>query len=205
MTLRPDLPPLPLDHIGVAVPSLGGAARLLERLAGRRATAPVRAESQAAEICFVGALELLAPTGEDGPVARFLARRGPGLHHVAYRTEDLPALMDSLRDEGFEFTSQEPMTGAGGHRIAFVHPRSAGGVLVELVEKRNASSPPTSSRRSTSRTNQAPSRSCTTTKGASAVDPEAKSSATTTATGGPDPAPCPSTAVDPSPTTRKPV
>lgn len=137
MPSKPRLPPLPLDHVGVAVRSLAEAAAVFERIAGERATTPVRAESQGAELCFVGMLELLAPTGAAGPVARFLDRRGPGLHHVAFRTTDLPALMDRLRADGFEFTSETPMAGAGGHAVAFVHPRSAGGVLVELVEKQD--------------------------------------------------------------------
>ena len=129
------LPALPLDHVGVAVRSLNEAAPLFEQIAGHAATAPVRVASQGAEISFVGALELLAPTGADGPVARFLARRGPGLHHVAYRTDGLDALMARLRAEGRQFTSDAPAPGAHGHRVAFLHPRSAGGVLVEFVEK----------------------------------------------------------------------
>lgn len=130
------LPALPLDHVGVAVRSLDEAAPLFEQIAGQAATPPVRVAPQGAEICFVGALELLAPTDADGPVARFLTRRGPGLHHVAYRTDGLDALMARLRAEGRQFTSDAPAPGAHGHRIAFLHPRSAGGVLVEFVESR---------------------------------------------------------------------
>ena len=64
-----------------------------------------------------------------------IERRGPGLHHIAYRVPDVARAMDELAREGYEFTSDGPMTGRGGHRIAFVHPRSTGGVLTELVER----------------------------------------------------------------------
>ncbi len=135
MSTRPVAPALRLDHVAVAVASLKDALPAFERLAGRPAESPQRVEPQGVDICFVGRLELLAPFRAGSPVARFLERRGPGLHHIAYRTDDLTALMRRLADEGCEFTSAEPMTGAGGHRVAFVHPRSTGGVLVELVEK----------------------------------------------------------------------
>lgn len=128
-------PALPLDHVGIAVASLEDAASEFERVSGQPAGRRRRVESQGVDVCFVGAVELLAPFRPDSPVARFLERRGPGLHHVAYRTKDLTGLMRRLAAEGCEFTSAEPATGAGGHRVAFVHPRSAGGVLVELVEK----------------------------------------------------------------------
>ena len=126
---------LPLDHVGVAVRSLEEAVPVFEQIAGHPATAPVTVASQGAKISLVGALELLAPTDSDGPVARFLDRRGPGLHHVAYRAPDLKTLMARLRAEGRQFTSDAPATGAHGRLVAFLHPRSAGGVLVEFVEK----------------------------------------------------------------------
>ncbi len=126
---------LPLDHVAVAVLSFEDILPVLERLTGARASAPERVPAQGVEVCFVGRVELIRPLDGDNGVARFIDRRGPGLHHVAYRVEDVAAAMNALASEGYEFTSAGPMTGAGGHRIAFVHPGSTGGLLVELVER----------------------------------------------------------------------
>ena len=122
------------DHVAIAVRSFDEVVPLLERVAGVAATEPERVESQGVEVCFVGDVELIRPLGDGGGVARFIERRGPGLHHIAYRVGDVGAAMRGLGAEGYRFTSAEPMMGRGGHRIAFMHPRSAGGVLVELVE-----------------------------------------------------------------------
>jgi methylmalonyl-CoA/ethylmalonyl-CoA epimerase len=84
--------------------------------------------------CWLQALEA---TG-DGVVSRSLAARGPGLHHIAFEVDDLTAVLDHLQRQGVELIDREPRTGGGGHRIAFVHPRSFGGVLVELVESSTA-------------------------------------------------------------------
>lgn len=123
-----------LDHVAIALRSFDGVLPLLERLGGVAATPPERVESQGVEVCFVGNVELIRPLAGDNGVARFIDRRGPGLHHIAYRVADVAALMKELAAEGYRFTSEAPMTGAGGHRIAFMHPKSTGGVLVELVE-----------------------------------------------------------------------
>ena len=126
---------LELDHVAIAVRSFDDVVPLLERLGGVAATPLQRVESQGVEICFVGSVELIRPLAADSGVGRFIERRGPGLHHIAYRVPDLEALMTELKAAGRAFTSDEPATGAGGHRIAFMHPRSAGGVLVEFVER----------------------------------------------------------------------
>ena len=131
---EPPLAGLKFDHVAIAVRSFDEIRGLLEGLAGRAATPPVHVESQGVEICFVGRVELIRPLSPDNGVARFIERRGPGLHHIAYRTPDVAKLMGELAAEGRRFTSARPMHGAGGHRIAFMHPKSAGGVLVELVE-----------------------------------------------------------------------
>lgn len=124
-----------LDHAAIAVRSFDDVVPLLEQLSGAPATRPERVESQGVEICFVGNVELIRPLGPDNGVARFLDRRGPGLHHIAYRVPDVERAMKLLAAQGCRFTSEAPMTGARGHRIAFMHPRTAGGVLVELVER----------------------------------------------------------------------
>ncbi len=127
---------LEIDHVALAVSEYDPVLPLLERLAGAEATPPEPVESQGVEVRFVGAVELIRPLTPDTAVARFIERRGPGLHHIAYRVDDVGRWMRALRAAGHRFTSDAPMVGAGGHRIAFIHPKSAGGVLVELVEGR---------------------------------------------------------------------
>jgi len=126
---------LSLDHVAIAVPSIEGAKLVYERLAGGTFTPTETVDAQGVHVAFLGSLELLEPTASDTPIGRFLERRGPGLHHVAYRTADITAELTRLREAGFELIDQEPRAGAGGHRVAFLHPRSTGGVLVELVER----------------------------------------------------------------------
>lgn len=125
---------LELDHVAIAVRSFDEVLPVLERLSGAGATPPERVESQGVEVCFVGNVELIRPLAGDGGVARFIERRGPGLHHIAYSTADVAKVMGELAAEGYRFTSPVPVTGRGGHRIVFMHPKSTGGVLVELVE-----------------------------------------------------------------------
>lgn len=126
---------LALDHVAIAVRSFADTLPLLEQLTGTPASPPERVPAQGVEVCFVGHVELIRPLDGSNGVARFIDRRGPGLHHIAYRVDDVGAAMTALASEGYEFTSARPMTGAGGHRIAFMHPRSTGGLLVELVER----------------------------------------------------------------------
>jgi methylmalonyl-CoA/ethylmalonyl-CoA epimerase len=94
--------------------------------------------SQGVKVAFVGQVELLEPTDPDTPVGRFLAKRGPGLHHIAYHVADLPGELARLAADGMELIDREPRAGAGGHRVAFLHPRSTGGILIELVEDHGA-------------------------------------------------------------------
>ena len=131
-------PGFALDHVAFAARSFAEIVPTLERASGTGASAPVRVESQGVEACFVGQVEVIVPLAGDAgdnSVSRFLERRGPGLHHMAYRVENVARAMEELAAEGYEFTSQEPSTGAGGHRVAFLHPRSTGGLLIEIVEK----------------------------------------------------------------------
>lgn len=129
----------PLDHVAIAAKSFSDIVPLLERLSGLDSSPPERVESQGVEVTFVGNVEVLRPLADDNGVARFIAKRGPGLHHVAYRVKDLEGVMQAMMEDGYRFTSEGPMTGRGGHRIAFVHPASAGGTLVELLEEAEAS------------------------------------------------------------------
>ena len=127
-----------LDHVGIAVTSLDTSIPLWEALLGATASGRERVESQGVEIVFVGSgtgrVELLCPIRPNSPVAQFLERKGPGIHHLGYRVPDLPAAIDAARSEGFALVDEEPREGAHGRRIAFLHPRALNGVLVELVE-----------------------------------------------------------------------
>jgi methylmalonyl-CoA/ethylmalonyl-CoA epimerase len=125
----------PLDHVAIAVHSLSESLPLFELITGEKASAPETLEAQGVRVAFVGALELLEPLGPDTPVGRFLDRRGQGLHHVAYRTGDLAAELARLEDSGLRLIDRMPRPGAGGHSVAFLHPSSTGGILVELVQR----------------------------------------------------------------------
>jgi methylmalonyl-CoA/ethylmalonyl-CoA epimerase len=129
---------LHLDHVAVAVASIAEAMPLFEGLLGAAGSDSERVEAQGVTVAFVGEgagrLELIEPLSPDSGVARFLARRGPGIHHLAYRVADLAATLDELAAHGVQLIDRTPRPGAHGHRVAFIHPRSAGGLLVELVE-----------------------------------------------------------------------
>lgn len=124
---------LPLDHVGVAVASIEEAAPLFELITGHARSPVEEIESQGVNVAFVGPVELLEPRGPDTPVGRFLEQRGPGLHHLAFRTADIRGQLERLREEGLELVDEEPRPGARGHLVAFLHPRSTAGVLMELV------------------------------------------------------------------------
>lgn len=128
---------LPLDHVAIAVESIAASQPLFESLLGVSGSRVERVEAQGVDVAFIGTgpgrLELLQPTGPDTAVGRFLTRRGPGLHHIAYRVPDLEAALAGFAAAGVELIDREPRAGAHGHRVAFLHPRSTGGVLIELV------------------------------------------------------------------------
>jgi methylmalonyl-CoA/ethylmalonyl-CoA epimerase len=129
---------LPLDHVGIAVQSLDAALPLYELLTGGRSSPPERIATQGVTVVFVGdgagRLELIEPTGPDSPVARFLERRGPGIHHLAYRVNDIEAALRSLSAAGIALIDRVARPGAHGRRVAFLDPHATGGVLIELVE-----------------------------------------------------------------------
>lgn len=131
---RPSGASKPLDHVAVAVHSIEESAALFELLTGDTRSPPEELPDQGVRVSFVGSVELLEPLGPDTIVGRFLERRGPGLHHVAYRVDDIAAELDRLDVEGIRLVDAEPRVGAGGHLVAFLHPSSTGGVLVELVQ-----------------------------------------------------------------------
>lgn len=128
----------PLDHIAIAVPSIASALPIYELVSGTSGSAIEAVPDQGVNTVFVGTgptrVELIEPTVPDTGVARFLERRGPGLHHIAYRVADLEAALAELSAHDVELIDREPRVGAHGHRIAFLHPRAAYGVLIELIE-----------------------------------------------------------------------
>ncbi|AEJ41654.1 glyoxalase family protein [Sulfobacillus acidophilus TPY] len=131
---------LKLDHIGVAVTDLAQAIEAYQSLGLSLAHREV-VERDAVEVAFLpfegGRFELLAPHDETSPVARFLAKRGPGIHHVALAVDHLQAVLAQLKALGLTLIDQEPRPGAEGSQVAFIHPSAMGGVLVELVEHPN--------------------------------------------------------------------
>jgi methylmalonyl-CoA/ethylmalonyl-CoA epimerase len=127
-----------LDHVGIAVRDLDAAVERYRRTLGLAPTHRERVENQGVEeVLFpVGDsfIQLLGALGPDTPVGAFLAKRGPGVHHVAYRVEDVAAALARLSDEGVRLIDDVPRRGSRGTLIAFVHPRDMEGVLVELVQ-----------------------------------------------------------------------
>jgi methylmalonyl-CoA/ethylmalonyl-CoA epimerase len=124
----------PLHHVAIAVPSIDGAAALYERLAGTPCSEPETVSGQGVRVSFCGQVELIEPLAADTTVGRFIERRGPGLHHIAYLSKDLAEDLRLLAEADIELIDSEPRPGAGGHLVAFLHPRSTGGILVELVQ-----------------------------------------------------------------------
>ena len=127
-----------IDHIGVAVEDLEAAIDLYEGTFEMEMAHRETVESQGVEAVLLdvgeGHVELLRPLGPETPVGRFLARRGPGLHHVAYAVDDIEMTLGELTSAGIELIDSEPRIGILGSRVAFLHPRSTGGVLTEIVE-----------------------------------------------------------------------
>jgi methylmalonyl-CoA epimerase len=127
-----------IHHVGVAVPDLEAAAVQQETVFGMSRGLRRALPDRGVEVQFMHlpgcAIELLAPLGDESPVARFLARRGPGLHHLCYEVEDIHAAIAALVDRGVEMIDQAPRPGAEGKLVAFAQPRSTGGVLIELQQ-----------------------------------------------------------------------
>ena len=126
-----------IDHLGIAVKSLAAAKGIYEKL-GLSVSPEEVVEQEKVRLVMVpvgeSRLELLEPISEDSTIAKFIAKRGEGLHHVCMRVPDLAAAVAKLKKDGVRLVSDEIKAGAGGHRYVFVHPSSAGGVLLELIE-----------------------------------------------------------------------
>ena len=127
-----------IDHVGVATEDLDGAIALYEGTLGMPVAHRETVESQGVEAALLdvgdGHVELLRPLGPDTPVGKYLAKKGPGLHHVAYAVDDIDAALERLKQAGIELIDSEARTGIRDSRVAFVHPKATGGVLTEIVE-----------------------------------------------------------------------
>ena len=129
-----------IDHLGIAVKSLAAAKSIYEKL-GLTSSQEELVEGEQVRVAMLpvggSRLELMEATSESSAVAKFIAKRGEGLHHVCLRVPDLTATVERLKNDGVRLVSNEIKMGAGGHRYVFVHPSSAGGVLLELVEAKH--------------------------------------------------------------------
>src|SRR5215218_6272342 len=127
-----------IDHIGVATDDLESALALYEKTLGMKLAHRETVESQGVEAVLLdvgeGHVELLAPLGSDTPVGKYMAKNGPGLHHVAYAVDDVDAALKGIAAAGIQLIDSEPRVGIRDSRVAFLHPRSTGGVLTEIVE-----------------------------------------------------------------------
>ncbi len=131
-----------LDHVGIAVRSIEESLPVYKKTLGLKEGGVHDVPDQKVRACFLpvgdSRVELLEPTDPDGVIARFLDKRGPGLHHVAYRVPDIESALTLLKQRDVRLIDETPRIGAGGARIAFLHPKATGGVLTELVERDEA-------------------------------------------------------------------
>ena len=134
-----------VEHIGIATARLDDALRFWRDALGLEVKHTEVVEEQGVRVAMLPAgeprIELLEPTGENSPVAKFIGKRGPGIHHIAVRVPDIRAALSRLKDAGARLIDAEPRVGAEGCLVAFVHPQSAGGVLLELVERTHPDPP----------------------------------------------------------------
>ncbi|MET0649650.1 MAG: methylmalonyl-CoA epimerase [Pyrinomonadaceae bacterium] len=132
-----------IDHIGIATRGIEDALGFWRDALGLEVKHTETVEEQGVRVAMLPVgeprVELLEPTGPDSPVAKFLEKRGPGIHHVAVRVADIRAALARLKAEGARLIDEEPRVGAGGCLVAFVHPAASGGVLLELVQHLNES------------------------------------------------------------------
>lgn len=125
-----------IAHVGIAVPDIDAALSFYRDILGLVPHLPEQADGATIVSLPFGEseVELLAPLHSDSPIAKFLSRRGPGIHHICYRVPDLDAALAACRAAGYRLVDEVPRLGAGGCRIAFVHPRATAGILLELTE-----------------------------------------------------------------------
>lgn len=128
-----------IDHIGIATHGIDAAAEFYRDVLGLKIAETEEVPEQKVRVAMLpigeSRIELLEATCDDSPISRFLEKRGPGIHHIAVRVDDIRAALTDLKQKGARLIDEEPRPGAGGCLVAFVHPSSTGGVLLELVQK----------------------------------------------------------------------
>lgn len=129
-----------IEHLGIAVKSIEESAKMYEKLLGKPSYKTEKVESEGVSTMFFeigeSKIELLEATKSDSPIAKFIEKNGEGIHHIAYDVSDIEKELERLKNEGFKLIHQTPKDGADNKRIAFLHPKSTGGVLVELCEEK---------------------------------------------------------------------
>lgn len=128
-----------IDHIGIAVRSIEKTSELLSNILGLKVTGEEIVEEQKVKVAFLplgdSELELLESTSPEGPIARFIEKKGEGIQHIAFRVDNIEKALEKLKKEGVRLIDEKPRYGAGGAKIAFLHPKSTNGILVELCER----------------------------------------------------------------------
>ena len=128
-----------IDHIGIAVRSIEKASELFSNLLGLKVTGEERVEEQKVKVAFLplgdSELELLESTEPEGPIARFIEKKGEGIQHIAFRVDNIEKTLEKLKKEGIRLIDEKPRYGAGGAKIAFLHPKDTNGILIELSER----------------------------------------------------------------------
>ncbi|MDR1648831.1 MAG: methylmalonyl-CoA epimerase [Synergistaceae bacterium] len=131
--------PTVIDHIGIAVKNIEGALKFWEGSLGIKCTGVEEVAEQKVKTAFLPVkdteVELLEPTADDSPVAKFIEKKGEGIHHLAIRVPDLQKALSELKEQGVRLIDEKPRGGAGGAMIAFIHPAATGGILLELSER----------------------------------------------------------------------
>lgn len=133
-----------INHLGIAVKSLTDSLKFYQDTLGLEVNCTEIVQDQGVEVAMLpigeSRVELLQATSESSPIARFIEKRGPGIHHICIEVEDIVAKLKEMKAAGIQLIDEEPKIGAGGHLIAFVHPKSTAGVLIELLQKQEGES-----------------------------------------------------------------
>lgn len=128
-----------IDHIGIAVKSVKETSELLNNILGLKVVGEEIVEEQKVKVAFLplgdSELELLESTSPDGPIARFIEKKGEGIQHIAFKVDNIEEILEKLKKEGVRLIDEKPRYGAGGAKIAFLHPKDTNGILVELCER----------------------------------------------------------------------
>ncbi len=128
-----------IDHIGIAVRNIEKTSKLLSNILGLKVVGEEIVEEQKVKVAFLplgdSELELLESTSPEGPIARFIEKKGEGIQHIAFRVNNIEEVLEKLKKEGVRLIDEKPRYGAGGAKIAFLHPKDTNGILVELCER----------------------------------------------------------------------